>query len=132
MCGIFGCSLKPKANRAAALEKFKILGLYNISRGRDATGIYIDGKINKSLKEFDDYIEEGFLNKNFKQSIILGHNRQGSVGYGKTLEQAHPFLINEKYKIVVSAHTNATLTVNAEDHNGNTSSASVNFHIHPM
>lgn len=95
MCGIFGCSLKPKANRAAALEKFKILGLYNISRGRDATGIYIDGKINKSLKEFDDYIEEGFLNKNFKQSIILGHNRQGSVGYGKTLEQAHPFLINE-------------------------------------
>lgn len=43
----------------------------------------------------------------------------------------NPFVLDEKYKIPVSVHTNATLTVNAEDHNGNMASASVNFHIHP-
>jgi len=95
MCGIYGCSLKPGANKASALAKFKILGLYNITRGRDATGIYIGGEINKSLKEFDDYIEEFFIDENFNGSVILGHNRQGSFGYSKTINEAHPFLINE-------------------------------------
>lgn len=44
----------------------------------------------------------------------------------------NPLIINQKYFIPVTAHTDATLIVNAEDHNGNTASKSVNFHIHPL
>lgn len=43
-----------------------------------------------------------------------------------------PLVIDQKYKIDVTTHTDATLIVNAEDHNGNTATQSVNFHIHPM
>ena len=32
---------------------------------------------------------------NFKGNILLGHTRQGSVGYKKTVDEAHPFLIND-------------------------------------
>ena len=60
MCGIFGVSLKSGANKKSAIAKFKILGLYNISRGRDASGIFINGEIIKNTKEFDDFIEDEF------------------------------------------------------------------------
>jgi hypothetical protein len=56
------------------------------------------------------------------------------VLYNKPASHTHdsPLVINQKYYIPVAAHTDATLTVNAEDHNGNKASKSVNFHIHPM
>ena len=49
MCGIYGFSLKHRGNRALALANFKILGLYNIERGKDSCGVCIDGKIKKSI-----------------------------------------------------------------------------------
>ncbi len=98
MCGIFGCSLKPGANRKAALNKLKILGLYNKSRGRDASGFFVNGDIIKGVgveSEFDDFIERKFLPIPKENGIVMGHTRQGSVGYKKTIDEAHPFLINE-------------------------------------
>ena len=94
-CGIYGLSLKPKGNRALALSNFKILGLYNIERGKDSCGVYIDGNIKKSILEFDDFIRDNCLGNTFKGSVLLGHNRAGSAGYKKTIEEAHPFLIND-------------------------------------
>jgi hypothetical protein len=54
--------------------------------------------------------------------------------YSKPAAHTHdnPLIVNQKYYIPVTAHTDATLIVNAEDHNGNTASKSVNFHIHPL
>lgn len=94
MCGIYGVSLKHKANRSVALANFKILGLYNIERGKDSCGVCIDGKISKSLLEFDDFIRDNPLAAS-KGTVLLGHNRAGSAGYKKTIEEAHPFLIND-------------------------------------
>lgn len=98
MCGIYGCCLKPNGNRKVALQKFKILGIYNIPRGKDATGVFVNGEIKKGIgtsSEFDDFIEKNVLPIPKENGIMLGHNRQGSWGYGKTIDQVHPFLINE-------------------------------------
>ena len=94
-CGIYGFSLKHRGNRALALANFKILGLYNIERGKDSCGVCIDGKIKKSILEFDDFIRDNYLGNTFKSCVVLGHNRAGSAGYKKTIEEAHPFLIND-------------------------------------
>ena len=72
MCGIYGVSLKHKANRSVALANFKILGLYNIERGKDSCGVCIDGKISKSLLEFDDFIRDNPLAAS-KGTVLLGH-----------------------------------------------------------
>lgn len=57
-----------------------------------------------------------------------------SVLYDLPAEHTHdnPLIVNEKIKIVVPSHTDAKLTVTAEDHNGNKASKSVDFHIHPL
>lgn len=95
MCGIFGLSLKPGADMRSAMIKFKILGLYNIERGRDSTGVFVNNNIIKNTKEFDNFIEDIVLPTNSENKIVIGHNRQGSAGYKKTVEEAHPFLIND-------------------------------------
>lgn len=98
MCGIFGFSLKTNGNRRVALQKFKILGLYNVRRGKDATGVFVNGEIIKGIgikSEFDDFIEREHLSIPKENGIMLGHTRQGSWGYKKTIDEAHPFLINE-------------------------------------
>lgn len=94
-CGIYGFSLKPGADMKSAMLKLKILGLFNIPRGRDASGIYINGEIIKKTKEFDDFIRDEILPTESENRVVLGHNRQGSYGYGKTKDEAHPFLIND-------------------------------------
>lgn len=94
-CGIFGFSLKPNADIKAALYRFKILGMYNIIRGRDATGVFVNGEIIKDTEEFDDFIEENIFLPEVANNVVLGHTRSGSVGFKKTIDEAHPFLINE-------------------------------------
>lgn len=96
-CGIWGFSLKPGGNKKASLQKFKILGLYNKSRGRDASGVFVNGDIIKGIglvSEFDDFIEKNIIPTPKDNCVMLGHARQGSVGYKKTIDEAHPFLIN--------------------------------------
>lgn len=95
MCGIAGISMKPGVNKQIVLQKLKILGLYNITRGRDASGIFINGEIIKDTQEFDDFIEKNILSDDFVGNTILIHTRQGSFGYKKTIDEAHPFMIND-------------------------------------
>lgn len=98
MCGIFGVSMKPSGSKRVVLQKFKILGLYNIKRGRDASGVFVNGEIIKGIgriSEFDDFIEDTVIPLPKDNSVMLGHTRQGSVGYKKTIDEAHPFLIND-------------------------------------
>ena len=62
-CGIYGFSGKSnisKSDLRMALQKFKILGLYNETRGRDSCGVYVNGEIFKGTgpkKLFTDFIE---------------------------------------------------------------------------
>ncbi len=97
-CGIYGFSLKPGGNIEVAMAKLKILGIYNIPRGRDSCGVFIDGEIFKGVKEkkeFDDFIEETTLPLPKKNLVVLGHNRWSTRG-ANTEENTHPFLINER------------------------------------
>lgn len=99
MCGIAGVSLKSGANRKVALLKLKILSLYNQSRGKDATGFYLNGKVDKSILEVDEYFEAKILNETDEESIMMMHARAGSYGYGKTVKQAQPFEIDDNMVI---------------------------------
>lgn len=98
-CGIFGFSLKKGASHRLAMQKLKILGLYNIERGRDSSGLAIDGELIKGvglISEFDDFLTKNESIPTPKvNGVVIGHVRQGSFGYKKTIEEAHPFLINE-------------------------------------
>lgn len=97
MCGIWGVSLKANANRKSALQKSKILGLYNMDRGKDSCGLFINNEIKKGIgidSRFSNFIENNIIEIPKKNGILLGHTRQGSHGYKKTIEEAHPFIIN--------------------------------------
>ena len=51
--------------------------------------------VNLSDEEFDDFIGKNLLPIKLINNVVLGHNRAGSFGYKKTIDEAHPFLINE-------------------------------------
>ncbi|XAI97312.1 hypothetical protein [Leptolyngbya phage Lbo-JY46] len=106
MCGIFGFNGK----NPPVLEKIKILGLYNQSRGKDSSGYYYNGTLEKeasvAMGEWDDFIRHKIIEKSSAPyHTFIGHVRQGSVGYSKGVENAHPFIIDQK---LVLAH-NGTL-----------------------
>lgn len=65
-------------------------------------------------------------------TIINKTSTDTLYNFPKAHTHDNPLIVNSKYKIVVATHTDATLIVNAEDHNGNETTKSVNFHIHPM
>lgn len=106
MCGIFGFNGK----KPPVLEKIKILGLYNQSRGKDSSGYYYNGVLEKdasiNMGEWDDFIRHKVIEKSrAPYHTFIGHVRQGSVGYSKGVENAHPFIIDQK---LILAH-NGTL-----------------------
>lgn len=93
MCGIFGWVGKnpKKFNK----DKFNILGMYNISRGKHSCGVSTDGDIKIGLddvKLYDDFITklENPYESPKKIPTVLGHTRQASFGK-HTIENAHPF-----------------------------------------
>lgn len=102
MCGIFGVALKPKQSPFAirmAMNKVKILGLYNETRGRDSCGMFIDGEIIKGtdkLKEISDFFENTVLPnpKPNGNGTVLGHTRSSTRG-AHVGKNAHPFKIND-------------------------------------
>lgn len=100
MCGIFGVSLKPKLAKGElknALSNFKILGLYNVSRGKDACGVLVNNSIVKGYgtnKLFQDLLKTDVLEIPRNSPILIGHTRASNKG---PYEDAttHPFIVND-------------------------------------
>ena len=117
MCGIFGASLKSnvtKNDMRIALQKFKILGLYNESRGKDSCGVYINDVVKKGTgtkKLFSAFIEYETFELSTKNRIFLGHNRQASFGYQITEANQHPFLVADDLLITHNGTIKETLAL---------------------
>jgi len=99
-CGIFAFSGKKdlsEEEKKTVLMKFKILGLYNQSRGVHGSGIYINGEVIKSAgsnKLFNDLISNNVFEEMTDDHILIGHCRQMSRG-GQTEANTHPFKIKD-------------------------------------
>jgi len=113
MCGLFGY-----VGENPNLEKIKILGLFNVSRGKDSSGLYINNEIIKSAqfnqKEFQDFIKKNTLtlDKTKDNRVIFGHTRNSSSGMISD-ENAHPFGYLDKNKTLKHAFAhNGTLRGN--------------------
>lgn len=84
----------------ADMSIIKLLYMYNLERGKDATGILIDSEVTKSTDS-----AEKFLAKNnklfkkpkefFKTTTIIGHTRGATAGIQKILRNAHPFIVKD-------------------------------------
>jgi hypothetical protein len=106
MCGIIGVSCKK--NGTYNIDKVKYLMHQNISRGKDSTGIFntIDF-VQKKPIDCEDFLLDNDIKWN-KDSIFIGHLRQGSSGY-KTVAQAHPHLYGDIEKSYLVGVHNGTL-----------------------
>lgn len=95
MCGISAyCGKIP-----ADLAKMKLLGYYNISRGKHSCGYYYDGVLRHGIDkqaEWDDFIADGMLVPKLRSkggNVFIGHTRHATKGV-HSLENAHPFLVD--------------------------------------
>lgn len=108
MCGIAAFAgiknITPQQARVA-VNKMKILGLYNQSRGTHGCGLYINGVIHKGVddtvnkkntKEFKDFLaNEDFIWPELdapKQNTMILHTRQATWG-AHVEANTHPFRI---------------------------------------
>lgn len=108
-CGLFGGSFnRPIDNNI--VNKLKILGFINQSRGEDSCGYFNGADVYKGVelkKKFTDLVmKDGLIiPEESPNYVFLGHVRKAS--YGLTTERnAHPFIVDNE---LILAH-NGTLT----------------------
>lgn len=109
-CGLFGGSFNQPINELM-MEKLKLLGLLNMSRGKDSCGYYNGDVLIKGTgknKEFYDLVVSNGVEYNTKgeNNIFIGHTRSASVGFNLNEANAHPFNIKDK---LILAH-NGTIS----------------------
>ena len=93
MCGLVGFSGKADTSVLKALH----LLADNDSRGGHSTGMFVNGKIYKTLDESMNILP--MLESNDTGSVLIGHTRYGTHG-ANTTENAHPF----QHKGIIGAH----------------------------
>lgn len=87
MCGLFGFSGHKKAD----LTKIKLLAAYNVDRGKNSTGVFINNEVIKDVGDAFKFLEKNELEyTQNKERVVFGHTRNASSGaVNKT--NAHPF-----------------------------------------
>lgn len=93
MCGLVGFSGKANTSVLKALH----LLADNDSRGGHSTGMFVNGKIYKTLNESMNILP--MLESNDTGGVLIGHTRYGTHG-DNTVQNAHPF----QHKNVIGAH----------------------------
>lgn len=95
MCGIVGYTGAVPVN----IDKFKLACIFSRSRGKDSSGIFLNGHIHKeagySTNDHPDPINffqntEIILPKHLKTNVAMFHARSATIGL-RNLKNAHPF-----------------------------------------
>lgn len=90
-CGLFGVASDDV--NSINIDKLKILGIFNDSRGGHSCGVTIDGDImigTYTNKLFKDFISDNDVDVPDTVPTILGHTRYATGGAHNT-ENSHPF-----------------------------------------
>lgn len=90
MCGIFGYAGVPEF--PVDLDKIKVLGMENDSRGGNGCGLLLGDTLHKSVlpPKFTDFIRNKRLTVPTEKQVVLGHCRRATVG-AVSVENTHPF-----------------------------------------
>lgn len=107
-CGLFGWvgDNMESYNRELVHMKLSYLGQYNMTRGKDSSGLYYDMKVLKALLPFDKFAENGKVSSFVVENnpVILGHARKASVG-DVTIKNTQPLMSltnKDSFKFVIT------------------------------